>query len=302
MKRGAMTTQRHMAYVLAALGLSLSACGSDSDDESGGAGQGANLASCTGKGLAAVDDYGAQGPFTPTTVTNTGPDGQYTMFRPQDLGQGFVYAPGTWGNGITTVPENYTPLLETIASHGFVIIASNSTNVTAPLMTAGLDWLLAQNDAPGELQGKLAPACAVTIGYSLGGGAAVNAGSHPNVVTTVSFHGLQGAAENLHGPLFLLTSTNDGFVTKAGFVQPTYDRSSVVPTLMATLEVPGATPDVAGHLIPLNDAGNERAPAVAWLRFWVFGDSGARSYFYGSDCVLCQTPWVDLQRKNADWQ
>jgi len=237
------------------------------------------------------------------TVQNTGPDGQYTMFRPQDLGQnGFLHPPVTWGNGITTMPENYKPLLETIASHGFVVIASNSTTVNATLMTAGLDWLLAQNDAPGELQGKLAPACAVTIGYSLGGGAAVNAGSHPNVVTTVSFHGLQGAAESLHAPLFLLTSTNDGFVTKAGYVQPTYDRSSVVPTLMATLEVPGAPADVAGHLIPIGDAGNERAPAVAWLRFWVFGDSTAQSYFYGSDCVLCQSPWLDLQRKNAAWE
>jgi hypothetical protein len=301
MKRVAMTTQRHMPHVLAALVLSLSACSSDADDETG-AGAGENLASCTGKALAAITDYGAQGPFVPTTVTNTGPDGQYTMFRPQDLGQnGFLHPPVTWGNGITTTPQNYTALLETIASHGFVIIASNSTNVTDVMMTAGLDWLLAQNDAPGELQGKLAPECAVTIGYSLGGGAAVTAGSHPNVVTTVSFHGLQGEAENLHAPLFLTTSTNDGFVTKAGYVQPTYDRSSGVPTLMATLEVPGATPDFTGHLIPLGDAGNERAPAVAWLRFWVFGDSGARSYFYGSDCVLCQSPWVDLQRKNADW-
>jgi hypothetical protein len=118
----------------------------------------------------------------------------------------------------------------------------------------------------------------------------------------VSFHGLTGAAENLHAPLFLLTSTNDGFVTKAGFVQPTYDRSSTVPTLMATLEVPGAVPDNIGHLIPLGDAKEERAPAVAWLRFWVFGDEGARPFFYGPDCILCMTPWVDIQRKNATWE
>jgi hypothetical protein len=297
-------TQQHISYLSAALALALCACSSDDGDEAADIGSpNLNAASCTGRGLPPTTDYGAPGPFVPTTVTNTGPDGQYTLFRPATLGQdGFLHSPASWGNGITTMPEHYAPLLETVASHGFVVIASNSTNVTAQLMTAGHDWLLAQNDAPGELQGKLAPACAVTIGYSLGGGAAVNSGSHPSVVTTVSFHGLQGAAESLHGPLLLVTSTNDGFVTKAGFAQPTYDRSSAVPTLMATLEVPGATPDVAGHLIPLGDAGDERAPAIAWLRLWVFGDQAARRYFYGSDCVLCVTPWVDIQRKNADWQ
>jgi hypothetical protein len=263
-----------------------------------------SASSCTGMTLPAVSEYGAMGPFGVVKVDGTGPDGQYTMFRPETLGgtNGFLHPPATWGNGIFTTPDNYQGLLGTMASHGFVIIASNSTNVTAALMTAGLDWLLQQNAAAGDLQGKLATDCAVTIGYSLGGGASIDSGDHPNVVTTVSFHGLQGAAEQLHAPLFLLTSTSDGFVTKSGFTQPTYDRSTVVPTLMATLEVPGAVPDNYGHLIPLNDAGEERAPAVAWLRFWVYGDDGARHYFYGNDCVLCQTPWIDIQRKNADWQ
>jgi hypothetical protein len=36
------------------------------------------------------------------------------------------------------------------------------------------------------------------------------------------------------------------------------------------------------------------------LRLWVYGDQGARKYFYGSDCILCQSPWVNPQTKN--WQ
>jgi hypothetical protein len=259
--------------------------------------------SCTGMGLPATTDYGALGPFTTVRIDDTGPGGQYTMFRPESPGgaNGFLHPPITWGNGIFTTPNAYVALLTTFASHGFVVIASNSTNVNASLMTAGLDWLLAQNTAGGELHGKLATDCAATVGYSLGGGAAIGSGTHPSVVTTVSFHGLQGAAESLHGPLFLLTSTTDGFVTKEGYTVPTYNRSTVVPTLMATLEVPGEPPSNEGHLIPLNDAGEERAPAVAWLRYWVYDDQGARHYFFGNDCVLCQTPWVDLRRKNYDW-
>jgi hypothetical protein len=121
------------------------------------------------------------------------------------------------------------------------------------------------------------------------------------VIATVSFHGLQGSAEALHGPLLLMTSTADGFVTKDGYVKPCYDRSTKVPTIMATLDLPDA-PSFEGHLYPLNDAGVERAPAIAWLRLWVYGDQGARKYFYGDDCVLCGKGWTDIQRKNAAWK
>jgi hypothetical protein len=263
---------------------------------------GAAIAGCTPTSPPPVTDYGARGPFATRVVENTGPDGEYTVFQPESPGQGgFRHPIATWGNGITTTPARYIPLLSTIASHGFVVVASNSTRVTAQLMTAGLDWLIAQNGVEGPFEGRLAVDCAVSIGYSLGGGAAVSAGSHPNVVTTVSFHGLQGPAENLRTPLFLLTSTTDGFVTKAAYVQPTFNRSTVVPTLMATLEIPDAPADMAGHLIPMGDAGEERAPVVAWLRYWVYGDEGARSYFFGEDCLLCRAPWTDIQRRNGDW-
>jgi hypothetical protein len=248
-----------------------------------------------------TDDYAKNGPFPPMTQSNTGPDGQYTMIRPQNLGEGgFKHPVVTWGNGITTTPSSYPGLLNAIASHGFVVIASNSTSVTGAMLTSGLEWLIAQNDADGELQGKLDVARAATVGYSLGGGAAVDAGKHPAVLATVSFHGLQGDAATLNGPLLLLTSTADGFVTKEGYVEPCYARSSKVPTIMATLDVAEA-PSFAGHLYPLGDAGEERAPAIAWLRLWVYGDQGGRKYFYGEDCILCGSGWTDIQRKNSDW-
>jgi pimeloyl-ACP methyl ester carboxylesterase len=225
------------------------------------------------------------------------------MFRPTELGaNGFLHPPTTWGNGVTTTPDLYTALLNTVASHGFVVIASNSTAVTAEEVKSGLDWLIMQNETAGDFQGKLAVKCAAAIGYSMGGGAAVGAAAHPNVIATVALHGLQGPASQLHGPLLLITSTNDGFVTKSGFVQPTYDGSSKVPTIMATLNVPGAAADFAGHLIPLGDAGEERAPLIAWLRLYVYGDQAAKPWFYGAGCTLCKDPWTDIQRKNGDWE
>jgi hypothetical protein len=290
-------------------------CGGNSDDGSpalgaGGAGNGAPgadaaashpsgpedsaLEGCKGQTLPPIDDYGAMGPYPTTTILNTGPDGNYTVVRPVTLGEnGFKHPPLMWGNGITTTPAAYTGLLGTIASNGFVVVASNSTTVTTALMNAGLDWLVAQNDAPGDYQGKLNPTCLVSVGYSLGGGAAVGAGSHENVVTTVSFHGLTGNSAALHGPLLLFTSLQDTFVSAAQFVDPTF-KASAVQTFYATLSGDGDS----GHLTPINTAGPERAPAVAWLRLWVYGDQAARKYFDGPDCTLCKDPWSNPQTKN----
>jgi hypothetical protein len=90
-----------------------------------------------------ISDYGAPGPFQTMTMDGSGPDGMYTLVRPATLGEnGFPHPIATWGNGITTTPSLYPVLLSTIASHGFVIVASDSSNVTPEMMTQGLDWLI----------------------------------------------------------------------------------------------------------------------------------------------------------------
>jgi hypothetical protein len=274
--------------------------GSATGGDGGGGGTPPSGDACTPPPMGAVSDYGARGPFDVMQVAGTGPSGQYTMFRPSTLGEGgFMHPPVSWGNGVGTTPSLYVELLSTVASHGFVVIASDSSTMTAQLVRDGLQWLIEQNDS-GDLAGKLAVDCAATIGYSMGGGSAVGAGAHPNVKAVVSLHGLQAAAEEVSGPLLLVTSDNDGFVTKGMFVMPTYTRSANVPTIMATYET-GLTPDFNGHLIPLGDAGDERAPMVAWLRYWIYGDQGPKAFFFGADCTLCKSPWMDIQRKNPTW-
>ena len=240
--------------------------------------------------LPPVSDYGAAGPFNPTIeVDNTGPNGAYTMYRPTNLdANGFKFVPLTWGNGITTTPQTY-PWLNTVASHGFVIIASNSTAVTAADMTSGLDWLIAQNDAAGELQGKLDTERAVCLGYSLGGQGSVSCGSHPKAVTTVAMHPAGGFPTGLHGPLLLFSGANDTVCVPSGFVQPIFDGSPV-PTFYGFL-------NDADHLEPVLFGGREAAPTIAWLRLWVFGDEGAKPFFYGTDCKLCSAPWTMPQSK-----
>ncbi len=59
--------------------------------------------------LPPTSDYGAVGPFPDAEmVSNVGPGGNYTLFRPgASLGQqGLVHPIAAWGNGITTTPPN----------------------------------------------------------------------------------------------------------------------------------------------------------------------------------------------------
>jgi hypothetical protein len=288
---------------------------------SGGAGGGSGH-DCTT--LPPVTDYTKPGPFADAKMfTGVGPNSNYTLYRPDaSLGKdGFVHPIATWGNGILTTPDMYNKTLSLIASHGFVIIACNDTMAERPCLNAGMDWLVQQNTAEGPMKGKLDVSKEVAIGYSWGGGAAIDTSDRPNIKATVSLHGMPPRVTNafdlMHAPLLLFTSTGDMFVTASQYVTPNYQKSKV-QTFYATLNN-----SMAGHLYPVDvGAGicigavlgatfgscggdiEEHAPTIAWLRYWACGDQGAKSYFFGSDCTLCgKSPWNAQQRKPDDkWQ
>jgi hypothetical protein len=236
-----------------------------------------------------------------TTSELGGPGGNYSIYRPTTLGEnGFKHPPVAWGNGLATVPSLYDATLQKVASHGFVVIANPGTGSDPQVVRQGLEWLLEQNGS-GMYAGNLAVDCAGTIGYSMGGGAAVGSGAHPAVKAIVSIHGLQNAAENASGPILLLTSDGDTFVPKATHGQPCYDRSTVQPTIMATHVGQPPTPGFGDHLEPLGAGVMDTDPMIAWLRYWLYGDQAQREWFFGTDCKLCVSPWVDIQRKNHTW-
>ena len=274
---------------------------------SGSAGMPAT-ASGTCPGLPAVTDYAAKGPFDVKVLPDAGPDGTYYLFRPDTtLGKGGLKHPvAVWGNGISTTPDQYQTLLGHIASHGIVVIACPSTNAERPCLDAGMEWLVQQNTAEGPMKGKLDTSKEITIGYSWGGGAAIDTANRPNVKATISIHGMPpreaDAWTAMKSPLLLFTSTGDTFVNAEEYVTPNYE-SSTVQTFYATLGEP------VGHLYPIDTtalscvasillggpcsgAEKEQAPIVAWMRLWACDDSNAKKYFYGADCILCKSPWI----------
>jgi hypothetical protein len=298
--------------------------GSDSGGSAPGGGDSGGMLGgvTTCPGLPPVTDYAAQGPFDVKVISDAGPTGTYYLFRPDEtLGKdGFKHPIAAWGNGISTTPDQYRKLLSYIASHGFIVIACPDARAERPCLDAGLEWLVQQDSAEGPLQGKLDTSKEFTIGYSWGGGAAIDTADRPNVKATVSIHGMpprnQAAWGAMKSPLLLFVSTGDAFVTAEQYVTPNYE-SSVVTTFYATLQ------EDVGHLYPLDEdaigctvgpvlfpratgpctsAVKQQAPTVAWLRHWLCGDQNAKLFFYGPDCALCSSPWASQSKPATVFQ
>jgi len=263
----------------------------------GGSGTGGGTGLACASTLPAVTDYSATGPFATTTENNTGPDSKSVIYRPKTLGEnGFLHAPIIFGPGIGMQASQLSGLLLSFASHGFVVVGTAVLNggpndpANKATMQNALTWILQQNDKAGTYQGKIATKCAISMGYSVGGTAAVEIGGDPAVATVVSIHGHTATAA-LHGTMFQTTGTAD---TKGlPMQQKTFDQSKV-QTFMGT--VTGAD-----HGYIQNATGGVQRPAIiAWMRYWINGDSGAKKYFWGDSCVCCVSPWENPQRKN--WQ
>lgn len=260
----------------------------------GGTGSGSLACAST---LPAVTDYSAAGPFATTSESKTGPDGQCVIYRPKTLGEnGFLHAPIVFGPGIGMQATQLSGLLTSFASHGYVVIGTGVLNggpndpANKAAMQNALTWILQQNDKAGTYQGKIATKCAVSMGYSVGGTSAVEIGSDPAVATVVSIHGHKATAA-LHGTMLQTSGTKDS--VGLPMQQYTFDNSKV-QTFMGTVS------DADHGYIQSNNGGVERIAIIAWMRYWLNGDTDAKKYFYGDSCVMCTAPWTNPQRKN--WQ
>jgi hypothetical protein len=245
--------------------------------------------------LPPIEDYSEDGPFEVIVEEEVGPNDGYVVFRPTTLGEnGFLHAPIIFGPGIGQSVMVHEDMLSIFASHGFVVVGTPVLEGgpgdpgNLQLLEDGLDWVLGQNEAGGAYEGVLDVTHAVSMGFSVGGTAAVELGGHEAVATVVSIHG-HSATAALHGPMLQTTGTEDGL--GMDLQDETY-AASEVPTFLATLTG-------APHSYIEQNAGGEQRPAiVAWMRYFIYNDVGARDYFYGDDCVLCMEPWENPRRKN----
>lgn len=255
-------------------------------------------------------DPAVAGPFAVATEEEVGPqagdpeeDGtvpRFTLFRPEDMTQSALCHPViTWGNGTGSTPSMYGTLLRHFASHGLVVIGSNSTNVSRgdpKPMVVGIDWVLEQNEDPSSvLYHRLDTTHIGATGHSQGAMATSQASSDARIVTSVPIEGAM-VQTNLHGPAMLFCGGMDDLVGCDG-AQSAFDAIDTLPAMFANY----LSVDHGSWLTFFGDTHTDVEVAItAWMRVHLMGDEALRTWFYGASCTLCTDSGWEIQRKNMD--
>lgn len=289
----------------------------------GTAGAGGGLVSnCVGTAWTTADPTVA-GPFEVAADKNVGPlagvvpdpvygdtQQRFNVYRPKDLATaGYCHPILVWANGHTDNPEpvppactsdkycgTYLMLMNQLASHGFVVIASLSTITSQgnPLPTiVGLDWLLEQaEDATSPYYHHLDTAHIGALGHSEGGLSTSKAASDPRIsaIATVS-----GSAVNagIHGPSLWFCGGKDT-VVKCDGVTKTYNSITTQPAML----INNLTADHGGWLYQNGPKGPDIFGLTAWFRVHLMGDTANRKYFYGPTCTFCTDNRVQVMQNS----
>ncbi len=212
----------------------------------------------------------------------------YTIFRPACMREGEKYPVITWANGTCGLTHGYAVLLGTIASYGFVIVASNSTwTATAPtdgVQLRALDYAKALNeDSSSVLYGKLDLDKIGAMGHSQGAAATATAAKDARVKSVIFWN--------------TGTSSDKPFLDVSGDRDVGSPSVSSLKTTTNNATKPGAwvyfhqvlqTGGIAtGHLVLMEQPDRVWQMAVAWWQWQLNGDPQAKKMFVGDDCGLC---------------
>lgn len=287
---------------------------------------GAPPSSCVGKAWPTADPSVA-GPFAITTDKNVGPLAGYTpdpvygdaqqrfnVYRPKDLAtSGYCHPILVWANGHGDNPEQNPPLcvvdsgankwcgtypvlINQLASHGFVVVASLSSTTSKgdPLPTiVGLNWLLEQaEDSTSPYYHHLDTAHIGALGHSEGGLSTCKAAADPRIVAIGTVSGTSTLTA-LHGPALFICGGQDTVVS-CDSVTATYNTVKDQPAMM----MDNLSADHGGWEYQNGAKGPDIFALTAWFRVHLMGDTANRKYFYGASCTLCSDSRVTVMRNS----
>jgi hypothetical protein len=260
----------------------------------------------------------------PYAVVSEAAGPRNTVFRPADLSA----FPATdtlpvvlWGNGgCAANPGRFSGFLETIASHGFLVVTTAAPadaappaaggppgpRATAEDLIAGLDWAIAENARESSpLQGKVDVENAAAMGVSCGGIMALgNAGDARLDTIGVFNSGVQPprdgapagpfndmeALAKLHGPTLYLNGGEPDFATP--WSKANYEAINTVPIFY------GERANAGHSATYYHKGGGEFANvAVAWAKWHLKGDEASSAMFLGDACGLCSAEGWTVERK-----
>ena len=269
------------------------------------------------RGTPPITDPGVAGPFTVTEAQNVGPNNNYTTIAPMEIGQDGIKNPIViWAPGAGAWPAIYQTLLNHIASHGFVIVAYNSTP-QGPELTTAMNWIVAESTRQGSIYfGKIDTTKIAAAGQSAGSLAVFNIANDKRLTTTLHINGGTFAPHtgvmNLVQPAQFICGDDPSKVGGDGTYKGDEARPNCdIDFMMATTpvwygDVIGAshTTVIDNPLTP-GDGGIDPvkqqflAATAAWLRWQLASNLTMKPRFVGPSCGFCTdtSAWT-VQQKN----
>jgi len=298
---------------------------SGGQDSAPSGGTGGTASNCIGEPWPTADPTKA-GPFAVAADKNVGPlagvlpdpiygdeQQRFNVYRPQNLAEsGLCHPILIWANGFRDNPEQnppdcvvnsssnqwcgqYLPMLNHLASHGFVVVASLSTATAEgdPLPTlAGLDWILEQAvDSASPYHGRLDTENIGQLGHSYGGMSTCMSASDPRYKALATICGTR-TLSGVHTPMLFFCGGNDTTVDCDG-VRDTYLTVTDHPAFFLN-ELSADH----GSWVYQGANGVSLSSAAAWFRVHLMADTENRKFFYGDDCRFCTDNRVDVEQNS----
>jgi hypothetical protein len=259
------------------------------------------------------------GPYQVTSEPAFGTPG-YLVFHPMNLDafpKKDTLPVMAWGNGGCAIDgTRYSGFLTTIASHGFLVLATvpqegaGRRQATADDMRGAISWAEKENARTGSaLKGKIALDKVAVMGQSCGGFLSIALGADPRVKTIGVFNsGVQASSgagsqskggsvqptsedlPKLHGPVLLINGHEPDFMMAQSLA--TFEMINHVPAFYGARHNAGHTATV------FHPGGGEFANVASnWLSWTLKGDKKAAKMFTGKNCSLCTNSNWDVKQK-----
>lgn len=308
--------------------------GTGTAGQTGNPGIDAGLTSaCVGKAWPTADATKA-GPFQVKAEKGVGPLAGYTpdpiygdkqqkfnIYRPSTLEtSGYCHPILVWSNGHTDNPEQnppdcvvdqaankwcgqYLPVMQHLASHGFVVITSLSTTTSKSdpktgLLPSimGLEWLLAQaEDSTSAYYHRLDTAHIGAFGHSEGGMATCMMAKDPRFSALSTVSGTS-TITTIHAPAVFFCGGQE-----TNFDPPMCDSNLKVASTITTQPAMliNAVSEDHGSWAYDGASGVAISGFAAWFRLHLMGDTAQRKRFYGDGCTFCTDSRVKVLYRNT---
>lgn len=214
----------------------------------------------------------------------------YTIFRPACMKDGEKYPVIAWANGTCGFTHGYAVLLGTVASHGYVVIAPNSTwTGTAPtdhVQTRALDYAEALNaDPKSEFYQKLDLDNIGAMGHSQGALATVTSASDDRIKAIIPWN--RGTSANK--PFLEVSGERDIGDPMASGMETETNAATQPGAWVYYHQVLVTGGGLTGHLVLMEEPERVWQLAVSWWDWQLKGDETAKAMFVGDSCGFCNS-------------